>query len=129
MPRAEWDAIVAVGMPVEIDISATPMSRVAEVSSVVASVAHRYAPPTALLSVFRYDLKDLPTPINQDEYDVWLDLGAHPRLPEMIAAASTSDNPNFRSFCRENVFFSKRQPGPDHWLTAVPSSITAIMKK
>lgn len=130
MPRLDWDRVVGrLGEPVEVDVRDTPLSGVAQVSSVVASVAHEFGTASARFSVFRYDEADAPTPINLDDYDVWHDLAAHPRLPEMINAASTSDNENFRTFCRENVFFVKRSPGPDHWLPSIPSSITVILRK
>jgi hypothetical protein len=130
MPRADWDAAVGhAGMPVEVDVRSTPVGGVAQVSSVVASVAHRFGAATARFSIFRYDAADEPTPINHDEYDVWHDLTAHPRLHEMIQAASTSANENFMNFCEENVFFVKRAAGPDHWLSTVPSSITILLRR
>ena len=129
MRRGEWTELVGeFGRPVEIDISRTPLRGVADASSLVTSVAHRFGPATARVSVFRYDESDMPTPYNQDEYDVWLDLQQHPRLHEMISAASTSDNENFRDFCRGHVFLAKRRAGPDHWLASIPSSITALLK-
>jgi hypothetical protein len=129
MPRRQWETAVGMlGEPVEVDIRETPVGGVADVSSVVASVAHQFGPATVRLSVFRYDEEDAPTPYNQDEYDVWVDLEAHPKLPEMINAASTSDNANFRTFCRDNVFLVKRPPGPDHWLSKIPSSITVVLR-
>ena len=130
MSREDWDDLVGLlGEPVAVDVRETPLAGVAQASSVVASVAHRFGPATARLSVFRYDQADEPTPINQDEYDVWTDLAAHPRLGEMVNAASTSLDPNFHSFCRENVFLVKREAGADHWLPTIPSSITVLLKK
>lgn len=129
MPHGDWTRLVGtLGKPVSFDVRSTPLAGVAHVSSVVASVAHQFGPATARVSVFRHDAADAPTPINLDEYDVWTDLSAHPRLPEMITAASTSDNENFRAFCREHVFFVKRQPGPEHWLPTLPSSITLLVR-
>ena len=130
MRRTDWDSLVGhLGDPIEVDVLKTPLAGVARVSSVVASVAHQFNSATARFSVFRYDDADLPTPINLDDYDVWHDLAGHPRLPQMIEAASTSDNANFRTFCRENVFFVKRSSGPDHWLPRIPSSITVVLRK
>jgi hypothetical protein len=129
MPRRDWQTLVgALGSPVAIDVVETPLSGVARVSSVVASVAHQFGPATARVSIFRYDETDYPTPYNQDEYDVWVDLAEHPRLHEMVNAAFTSLDGNFRSFCGENVFFVKRPPGPEHWLPTIPSSITVLVK-
>jgi hypothetical protein len=112
--------------PIEFDIREMPIGGVAAVSSVVASVAHQFGPATARVSVFRHDHADPPTSINQEEYEVWVDLAAHPRLPDMIIAAWTSDNDNFRSYCRENVFFVKQPHEPDHWLPEIPSSISGV---
>ena len=129
MPREDWNTLVgSLGVPVAFDVRSTPLAGVAHVSSVVASVAHQFGSATARVSVFRHDAADAPLPINQDEYDVWTNLSAHPRLSEMITAASTSDNENFRAFRREHVFFVKRQPGPDHWLPTFPSSIMLLLR-
>jgi hypothetical protein len=129
MPRDEWNTAVGTrGVPVVLDVRATPVSAVTHAASLVASIAHEFGPATARVSIFRYDAADAPTPINLDDYDVWTDLSAHPKLPEMITAASTSDNENFRAYCCEHVFFVKRPPGPDHWLPTLPSSVTVLMK-
>ena len=129
MPRRDWQNLVGtLGKPIAIDVVETPLSGVARVSSVVASVAHQFGAATARISIFRYDEADYPTPYNQDEYDVWVDLVEHPRLHEMVNAASTSLDDNFQSFSRENVFFVKRPPGPEHWLSTIPSSITVLVK-
>jgi hypothetical protein len=130
MSREEWHtAVGTLGAPVTFDVRATPLSDITHVSSVVAAVAHQFGPATAQVSIFRHDPKDAPYSINHDEYDVWTDLSSHPRLHDMINLASTSDNENFRSYCKGNVFLAKRKPGPDHWMTTLPSSITALMKK
>ncbi len=129
MPRDEWEALsVRIGQPVEIDIQKTPLSGVARDSAVVASVAQQFEPATGEVSIFRYDKKDEPTPYNRDRYEVWIDLATHPRLPEMINAASTEDNENFRVFCREHVFLVKRERGPEHWLAVLPGSVKAVLR-
>jgi hypothetical protein len=129
MTKRDWQRVVGtLGKPVAIDVAETPLSRVAHVSSVVASVAHRFGLATARVSIFRYDEADCPTPYNQDEYDVWVDLAQHPRLNEMVNEASTSLDDNFRMFSLENVFLVKRPPGPEHWLPTIPSSITVLVK-
>jgi hypothetical protein len=130
MQRDSWDSLVGtLGKPVLLDISATPLRRVAQASSVVASVAKQFSPATSRVSIIRYDPDDVPMPYNKDEYDVWVDLALHPQLGNMIAAASTSDNANFRAFCREHVFFVKRKPGAEHWLPEIPSWITSLIEK
>ncbi len=129
MRREDWYSIVgSLGTPIPFDVRSTPMARVASVSSVLASIAHEFGPATARFTLYRYDAADAPTPINQDDYDVWTDLSAHPRLKGMIDAASTSDNENFKSFYQEHVFFVKRKPGPDHWQSTIPSSMMVVLK-
>jgi hypothetical protein len=124
-----WDGVVGhLGEPLNIDVQRMPISRVADVSSVVASVAHRFGPASAVVSVFRYDDKDDPYVFNQDRYQV-PNLAAHPRFDEIVIRASTSVNENMREYLRENVFLYKERPGSDHWLKTIPSSITAITRK
>ena len=130
MPRKDWvTAVGTIGAPVVIDVRSTPLSGITHASSIVASLAHRFGPATTRVPIFRHDAADAPLSINQDEYDVWTNLDAHPRLHDMINAASTSDNENFLTYCHENVFFVKRRPGPDHWMATLPSSITVLLKK
>jgi hypothetical protein len=72
LPRKDWTTFVGtLGMPVLLDVRSTPMAGVTVVSSVVASVAHQFGSASARVSIFRHDPADEPTPINQDEYDVW----------------------------------------------------------
>jgi len=85
MRRQDWNTVIAsLGAPVAFDVPSTPLSDITHTSSVVASVAHQHAPATARISVYRHDAYDTPYSINQDEYDVWTDLSAHPRLNDMI---------------------------------------------
>ena len=128
MPRTDWVSVVgSLGTPVRFDVRSTPMARMTEVASVVGSLVHEIGPATARFTIYRYDAADMPTPINQDDFMVWTDLSAHPRLKDMIDAASTSDNENLRTYCGEHVFFVKKRPGPDHWQTTIPSSITLVL--
>jgi hypothetical protein len=130
MPREDWNAVVGrFGQPVEIDISRTPVGGVAQASSVVASVAHRFGPSTCEVAIFRFDAKDDPTPINQDKFKVWTNLAMHPQLPNMMRAASISDDTNLRQCLADHVFFMAKDRGADHWLSSVPSSITALLRK
>jgi hypothetical protein len=130
MKRADWDAAVGTAnVSVNLDITGTRLAGVARDATVVAAVAHSFAPATAEVSIYRNDPKDGTTPINKDDYDVWTDLQQHPNLSQMIATASTSDNPNFRAYCAEHVFLVKRKPGDDHWLEELPQPVKAILKK
>lgn len=128
MRREDWNTVVgSLGVPVAFDVSSTPMASITKVSSVIASVAYQFDQSTARIQVFRSDPQDA-MPVNQDEYDVWTDLRSHPKFDEMITAASTENNENLKTYCRENVFLVKRKPGPDHWLSTLPSSVSLILK-
>jgi len=116
------------GKPVRFDVRSTPIGRVADVSSIIGSIIHEVGPANARVSIFRHDPSDAPKDINRDDYRVWTDVRSHQRLTDMINMASTSDNANFRTFCEEHVFFVKCQPGSDHWMTTVPSSIDLVLK-
>jgi hypothetical protein len=129
MPRDDWNRVMGLqGVPVVFDVRSTPLAGISRVSSVVAAVADRFGPTTTRVSIYRHDPADTRYPINQDEYYVWTDLSAHPRFKDIITAASTEDNENLRAYCRENVFLVKQGPGPDHWLSTLPASISALLK-
>lgn len=128
MRREDWYSIVgSIGTPLPFDVRSTPMARMADVSSVLGSLAHEFGPATARFTLYRYDAADMPTPINQDDYVVWTDLSAHPRLKEMIEAASTSGDESFRNYCREHVFFVKQKPSSYHWQPTIPSSVMVVL--
>ncbi len=129
MPREDWNRLaVRLDDPVAVDVERTPLAGVASDAAVVGAMALQLGSAAAQVSIFRYDPKDRK-PYNRDDYDVWTDLAGHPRFQAMIAS-STTDNGNFRAFCRENVLFVKRQPGPDHWLTEaeLPKSMMLVVK-
>jgi hypothetical protein len=126
MPRDDWEALqVKSTNLVQIDIQETPLARVAEDSCVLAAVAQKYGPSDGRVSVYRYDEKD-PKPVNVDHYSVWLDLVGHPRIQEMVQAASTSLDDNLCRFSKENVFLVLEHLGDDHWLADLPSSVISI---
>ena len=52
-----------------------------------------------------------------------------PRLTEPISAVSTSDNEILRRSRAENVFLHNREPGPDGWLPARPSSVALLLRR
>jgi hypothetical protein len=126
MPRDDWDALEVKSMNlVQINIQKTPLSRVAEDSCVLAVIARKYGPSDAGVSIYRYHEKD-PKPVNVDHYHVWLDLVGHPRIQEMVQAASTSLDENLCRFSEENVFLVLEHPGDDHWLASLPSSVINV---
>jgi hypothetical protein len=130
MSRSEWDRLSqdTVG-PVPIDINQTPLGGVSSNASVIASIA--YQPPdssVAEVTIYRHDSADGPTPVNVDRYSVLKDVASDPRLPTLISAASTQDNANLRRYLQDNVFLVKRNPGKDHWLTELPTTVAALYR-
>lgn len=126
MPRAEWAQIRPMeGTPVPVDITDTPMAAVAQRASVVATVAVQFS-SSPEIHIYRYDQRDAPTPYNLDRYSVWENLPSSRSYEQIVAAASTNDDENLRSFMRDNVFLVKQSPGPEHWLLALPSSVVAV---
>ena len=129
MRSSEWHDLVGhEGKPVKFDVRSTPMRGVSDVTSVIGTLAHEVTPVTARVSVFRDDPKDAPNRINVDHYRVWTDLSGHPRLKNMIEAASTSYNENMKTFIEDNVFLVKEKPGSDHRMPTLPSSIYLVFK-
>jgi hypothetical protein len=126
MARDDWDALqVGSTNSVRIDIHKTPLARVAEDSCVLAVVAQKYGPSNARVSIYRYDEKDTK-PINVDNYSVWLDLAGHPRIQEMVCAASTRLDDNLRQFSKENAFLVLENKKDDHWLSDLPPSVIDV---
>jgi hypothetical protein len=129
MRRSEWHDLVGhEGKPVAFDVRSTPMRGVSDVASVIGTIAHEFTAVAARVSIYRDDPKDAPNRINVDNYRVWTDLSGHPKLPNMIEAASTSYNENMKTFIQDNVFLVKEKPGPDHWMATLPSSIYVVLK-
>lgn len=129
MRRSEWHDLVGhQGKTVAFDVRSTPMRGVSDVASVIGTMAHEFTPATARVSIYRDDPKDAPTRINVDHYRVWTDLSGHPRLPNMIEAASTSYNENMKTFIQDNVFLVNEKPSSEHWMSTLPSSIYVVLK-
>ena len=129
MQRSDWSGLgVTSDQTVVIDLTQTPLKGVPSDASVVAAVARRYSAATGEVVIYRYDRKDEPTPINEDRYDVWLDLGSNTSYRNIVQAASTDDNENMRSYLDETVFLVKQEPGPEHWLPELPATVKVILR-
>jgi len=115
------------GSPVEIDLNQTPLGGVA--SQAVAAVAGPYARGASRIEIYRFDPKDAPTPINKDTYLVIEDTAGHWDLATLVVSASTEDNLNLRDYLKHYVFLVKEDPGPDHWLSAVPPTVLTITRR
>jgi hypothetical protein len=105
------------------------MNVVAQSASVIAAVAVRWATTVNEIHIYRYDPADAPSPVNLDKYTVWENLTAHQKFPQIVAAASAQNSPELQDYLRDNVFIVKSSPGDDHWLSAVPASALAIIKR
>lgn len=129
-PLADWQALgVASTNFVEIDARRTPIAGVAQDAARVAMFASQTGPANARVSVYRHDPADAPKDWNTDHYSVLLNLEQHPNLHELINSASTSYNVNLVDYLRQNVFWVKENPGPDHWLAyhELPSVVQAVV--
>jgi len=129
-PLADWQALrVSSTNLVEIDAAQTPIARVAHDAARVAVVASQTGPANARVSVYRHDPADAPKDWNTDHYLVLLNLEQHPNIHEFVTSASTSYNANLVEYLRQNVFWVKEDPGPDHWLAynELPSIVQAVV--
>lgn len=113
---------------VNIDVNQTPLSKVGQDSLVLAAVANKSSVADARVSIYRFDEKDQPTPVNVDKYQVWLNLFECPQIKEIVRAASTSLDSNLRCFSDENVILVLEEPGEDHWLRDLPDPVKAVIK-
>ena len=129
MLRSQWEAVKALaGQRVPIEISRTPMARLATEAELAAAVAERKSDYEAMITVYRRDPKD-PMPINVDRYLVWERIPNHRDFLAMVNTASTSDNVNMRGFLADHIFLVKEKAGPDHWLPELPVEIVAVVTK
>jgi hypothetical protein len=88
MPVSDWETLgILEDSYVKIDVAQTPMSRVANHTSVVATVAKRFSLESAEISIYRYDETDEPTPYNVDKYLVleWLPMSEQFHLEKVRA--------------------------------------------
>jgi hypothetical protein len=46
----------------------------------------------------------------------------------MVNEASTSNDENMRGFLDAHVFMVKEPPGPDHWLSELPTTVKATLR-
>ena len=124
MRRATWDAMKSgLGTAVAVDVTKTPVAAVARDAAVVAAMAEGRSTSGAEVVIYRYDEKDKPKPYNVDRYSVWENLRARTDLHQLINAASTQDNQNFRSYVEENIFLVKKDPGANHHLPELPAHV------
>lgn len=130
MSREDWEAYqVHEGERVPINVTRTPMAAVASDASVVAGIAQRFSDATAEITIYRWDEKDQPTPLDLDRYLVWEKLPSHHRYEAMVVSSSTEDNESLRSYLNENVFIVKAAPGDDHRLSELPASVVSVMRR
>jgi hypothetical protein len=111
-----------------IDLSRTPIASVARDSRIEAAVVVRKSPVEVVVEVYRYDLVDIPLPINLDRYRVWERLPPHRNFAAMVNAASTEDNANMRGFLDDHVFFIKDVVEDGHHLAELPEHLKALRR-
>jgi hypothetical protein len=130
MNRLVWDKLkIGSTKPVRLNVQDTPMSSIAQTTSLLACIAQRAisGPPT--VDIYRYDPKDVPTPINKDTYSVIEDIAQRYDFGDIVKKASTQDDPNLRQYLSERVYLVKKDPGPDHWLPELPTDVNVIISR
>jgi hypothetical protein len=129
MQRDDWNSLhVDSTNLVAVDVKKTPLSGVAEKCLIPAAVVRNSSHSDAKVSIYRYDEKDQPTPINVDHYRALTNLKSYPNIDEIIRAASTSLDANLERFMEDNVFLVKEEKEDDHWLPSLPSSVIAVIE-
>lgn len=112
-----------------IDITRTPMARLATDATLVASYALKLSPVTSEVGIVRLDPPDAPNVYNVDKYAVWEDLPSHPSFDRIIRAASTEDNANLREYLKRTVFFVKRRPDAEHHQPEIPPVVRMLLQR
>ncbi len=127
MPRTDWEAVRGpTTQLVTIAVEGTPMKGLAREASLIGAVASRSSSGGEEVAIYRYDPLDAK-PINTDRYVVLTNLTDHPQLDDFITAASTARNPNLDKFLADNVLLIKTEPGRDHWISELPSTVRAVL--
>ena len=99
MHRDTWEALrTHTGELVEVDVSEMPIASLTSGTTLDAAVAERRSGYEVVLSIYRRDPADEPTPVNVDKYVVWERLPDHRDYMDMVNRAATSDNANMRGF-------------------------------
>src|SRR5262245_60466359 len=111
------------GEMAQIDPRPTPIAKVVRDSRIEAAVVVRKSPVEVVVDIYRYDLVDIPLPINLDRYRVWERLLPHRNFAAMVNAASTEDNANMRGFLDDHVFFIKDIARDGHHLGDLPEHV------
>lgn len=129
MSRKSWEKAQSQrGESLELDITATPLRRVASEASILAARAIGSSSSPSEIEIFRFDPKDGPTPINVDRYTVFEDMLSHRSFNEIVTGGSTTFNENLKQYLAENVFIVKQDPGDDHWLPELPASVHTVFR-
>ena len=127
--RDTWNSVKpAMGEPVTLDVSITPVASVAEDASVVAAAAQEVSATGIGLAVYRYDPQD-PKPYNVDRYAVWENIPARYDFETIVNQASTTVDDNLKGFLTNNVFVVQLDKGPGHWLSEdeLPAQIKVVI--
>ena len=130
-PREYWDEIQPQQI-VLMDITSTPMSRVASDASVIACTAEKSSLSEGHIAIYRYDPADGSTPYNKDKYQVLRGETIRNRsdFPQMVLACGTAVDSNLNNYFDQNVFLIKENPGSDHWLSPseLPCAVRAVIQ-
>jgi hypothetical protein len=81
------------------------------------------------ITLYRFDSKDEPTPINVDFYSVWESIPPNYNIDEMITMGDTDNDQNFQDYLTEHVFLVKENVVEGHWLTQLPKEIAVLLEQ
>jgi hypothetical protein len=94
----------------------------------MATTVEQFSTATGELTIYRDDPADAPTRVNQDRYLVWTDLPSHRSYEQIATGVGLDKDQAARGYLRDNVLIVKQDPGPEHWLSAVPSNVQVLLK-
>ena len=128
MNKDDWEALnIDSTTPVRLSICETPMASITQKSSLIACTAHRIVDGLPVVTIYRDDPKDAPTPINVDNYTVIEDITQRRDFGDIVKAATTEDDSNLRQHLSERVYLVKSKPGNDHWLPELPTDVSVLI--
>lgn len=130
--KKDWCAMGDTGEAKVVDISGTPLSRVAQDSCFIAAEACRSSASAGKLDIIREDLRDAK-PYNVDRYAVIEHMADNPGLKSWITLSDTDASPELMDYIGSHVFLKKLDPKgePWHWQNAdeLSVSVNAIITK
>jgi hypothetical protein len=120
-----WPAAISSG-PVLLDPAAMPFDGAPRT---VCVVGHPSTSDSYIIKRYREDPDDGPEGrYNVDTFKVWVgSLPFHLDANQIVNAASTSLNANWRAYEQSAAFVQQQPRGDDHWLPDLPEDVRILM--